>query len=294
MVLVSHRVSEIEDLHVMTHVLQVGGDNRISACGPKDQVLTESILSSLDHKPQAAKLVKRDALLKQCLNWKKGSPPSDDTLVRMKNVRISFGENVLVDNLDWEIRRGEHWAIQGPNGCGKTQLLGLISGENTQVYKNEVLVFGKSRNTMSLEQVREHLGLVSAKLQAQFQRTHQSALKAICTAFHGVVGGYCPPCTSEQVAHARKWAELLEIDDLLDKNFPALSQGQQRLVLCARAFVCGPAPLLLLDEPFHGLDSRKRALLLTILSEVAKESTVVMVTHHGDEVAPFVVKTLKL
>ena len=71
----------------------------------------------------------------------------------MTNVHVAYGELVVLDGLNWTVRRGENWAVVGPNGSGKSTLLSLITGDNLQVYANEVYLFGKKTGRGG-----EHLG----------------------------------------------------------------------------------------------------------------------------------------
>ena len=66
-----------------------------------------------------------------------------DFAVRLIDVHIQYGEKIVLDKLNWEIRRGECWSLSGPNGAGKSTLLSLITGDNPQAYANEIYLFDR-------------------------------------------------------------------------------------------------------------------------------------------------------
>jgi molybdate transport system ATP-binding protein len=223
-------------------------------------------------------------------------------VLEMRGVRVRFEDgSELLGGLDWAVRRGQHYCVRGHNGVGKSLLLGLITGDTPQAFNNDVRLFGRERAALSLDAVRQHLGEVSARLQHAFARgSHYPALDMICTGYHRVQGsGPCPPCTPEQRARAEAWAAVLGLPArLLQVPFTALSQGQQRAALCARALLTGKQgalpTLLLLDEPFHGLDAGRRAALLHVLERIQGRTTIIIVSHFSDDIPNFVQRTLEL
>jgi molybdate transport system ATP-binding protein len=100
---------------------------------------------------------------------------------------------------------------------------------------------------------------VNDALQAHFQR-RMSGFEVVCSGFHDSVGLY-RVCTQDQRRAARDWIERLALTDLAERPFPALSFGQQRMLLVARAMVKSPR-LLILDEPCNGLIRANRQRLL--------------------------------
>lgn len=87
-------------------------------------------------------------------------------LVKLVNGKVAYSDRLIFENLNWEINRGEHWAVLGPNGCGKSTLLNLISGDHPQCYANNLTVFGIKRGSgESIWDIKQHIGLISAALQ---------------------------------------------------------------------------------------------------------------------------------
>ncbi|MCE9958737.1 ATP-binding cassette domain-containing protein, partial [Aeromonas rivipollensis] len=141
---------------------------------------------------------------------------------------------------------------------GKSTLLALITGDHPQGYSNDLRLFGVRRGSgESIWEIKRHIGLVSPALHLDY-RVHCSVQTVILSGFYDSIGLYTRP-GDRQLALANQWLALLGLKDqgALPLPFHALSFGQQRLVLIARALVKHP-PLLILDEPLQGLDPLNR------------------------------------
>src|SRR5439155_10864494 len=159
----------------------------------------------------------------------------------------------VLHDVSWTVRTGERWAVLGPNGSGKSTLLSLICADHPQAYSNEIWLFGRKRGSgESIWEIKRHIGLVSPELHLYFSEP-LSAAETAATGFFDVVT--YRPTTPEQDQRVRSLFEQFEIASLADRPFASLSTGEQRLVLLLRALVKDP-PLLVLDEPFQGLDER--------------------------------------
>lgn len=225
--------------------------------------------------PAAAKNQQRSSL---DISFDKKQP-----LVRMRKVRVAYGDNVVFSNLDWTIEAGQHWQVTGPNGSGKTCLLNLITGDHPQCYVNDIFVFGMQRgNGESIWQIKQHLGYVSSALQWEYRVT-VSVRNAIISGFYDSIGIY-QQYSDEQKSIADQWLALLHMSSRADEPFNQLSFGDQRLVLIARAMVKHPS-LLILDEPCLGLDDLNRQLVLALIEKICegKETTVLYVNHRSED-----------
>src|SRR5262249_11270896 len=137
------------------------------------------------------------------------------------------------------------------NGAGKSTLLSLVCGDHPQAYGNRVRLFGRQRGTgESIWEVKANVGLVSPELHLYFTAP-LTAARTAATGFFDVLTDR--PTTADQTATAGRLCAEFGIPQLADRPFASLSTGQQRLVLLVRALVKRP-PLLVLDEPFQGLD----------------------------------------
>ena len=207
-------------------------------------------------------------------------PPA---VIRMRKVTIRYGERVILNELDWTVRQGEHWALTGANGSGKSTLLSLVNADNPQAYAHDIELFGRPRGSgESIWDIKRQIGYVSPELHRAF-RVDAPALDIVTSGYFDTEGLYRHP-SDEQRAGARKWMEEFRIGELADQPFLRLSSGQQRLCLVARAFVKDP-PLYILDEPLQGLDEDHRHYVKGLLDRFcgAPGKTLVMVTHYPEE-----------
>jgi len=204
-------------------------------------------------------------------------------LVSMKDVNVEYRHSKILKNLDWTVRRGENWIIFGPNGCGKTSLLGLITGDNLQSYSNKILLFGKRKGSgESVWEIKQKISVVSSEFQINYRKAI-SVIDVVRSGFFDSIGLY-RHCSDMQNETVEKWMELLCIGEKKDRMFSQLSMGEQRMVLLARAMVKAPV-LMILDEPCQGLDTVNRKRILELIDIIgSKTSTgILYVTHHPGE-----------
>lgn len=205
------------------------------------------------------------------------SPSPAEPVIEMRSVTVRHGGRAILDGIDWTVRRGERWAVLGPNGAGKTTLLALLCGDHPQAFSNDVKLFGARRGTgETIWDVKRKVGFVSPEFHLYF-REPLTAFEAAATAF-GDSLLYRPPTPDQAAAIRRVFADF-GCDDLHDRKFARLSVGQQRLVLLVRAVVKQP-PLLILDEPFQGLDAATADRIRCWLDATLRpDQTLVFVTH---------------
>lgn len=212
------------------------------------------------------------------------SPELSDPIIDLQQINVSYGDRTILHKLSWQINRGEHWHIAGPNGCGKTTLLHLITGDHPQCYSNHVTLFGKRRGSgESIWDIKQKMGIVSPALHMSY-RVAGTPLTVILSGFYDSIGLYQQP-GDQELALARQWLKLLGMEKLEQTSFLQLSYGQQRLLLIARAMVKHP-PLLILDEPLQGLDSLNRHLVLQYIDRLVahSKSQLLYVSHHAEDV----------
>ncbi|WOD43503.1 ATP-binding cassette domain-containing protein [Hwangdonia lutea] len=205
------------------------------------------------------------------------------TLVKFKDVTVSYGERTIVKNINWEIKPSEFWQLTGPNGSGKSTLLSLISGDNPKAYNQDITLFGiKKGSGESVWDIKRKIGYFSSEYLRGFERL-QPIEKMIISGFYDSIGLYKIP-NERQIALAHQWLKVLNMFHLKNKSFLSLSVGHQRLVLIARAMVKHP-PLLILDEPTNGLDDTDAALFCKLVNKIASESNtaILYVSHRKEE-----------
>jgi molybdate transport system ATP-binding protein len=207
----------------------------------------------------------------------------DQPLVYLRDVTIKYGDQIIIDKLNWIIQANQHWQLSGPNGSGKTALLSLITGDHPQCYVNDIFVFGFMRGSgESIWQIKQFIGYVSTALQWEY-RVGTSLRNVIVSGFYDSIGLYSK-FTKKQGQIADQWLELLGMSDRADQPFNKMSYGDRRLLLIARAMVKHP-PLLILDEPCLGLDDMNRQLVLALIEKICadSETAVLYVNHHAED-----------
>jgi len=203
--------------------------------------------------------------------------------VRMEKVTVVHGGREIISNLDWVVEQGENWKISGPNGCGKSTLVNLVTGDHPQCYSNEVTVMGMKRGSgESIWDVKSYVGIVSPSLHQQ-HRVGTTALGVVASGFFDSVGIY-QEVPRELLKAAECWLDLVGMTAWKDQIFRSLSYGQQRLLLVARALVKQP-PLLILDEPCQGLDGMNRALVLEVIDRIVERglTQILYITHEPED-----------
>lgn len=212
--------------------------------------------------------------------------PESDVLIDMHDVNVGWGDHKVLRNLNWRLNRGEHWLIRGPNGSGKTTLLELITGDNMQVFSNDIKIFGARRGSgETIWDIKHRLGIVSYRLHVEYRMLGGTKLRdVIMSGFHDSIGLYERASEVEADA-ADKWLELAGFKGRGDEMFGNLSYGEQRAVLILRGAVKCP-PVMILDEPCHGLDEQMRQKILDLLDIIAESGTTTFlhVTHEPSEV----------
>lgn len=238
-------------------------------------------------------------------------PSSSLPLVRLDRVSVAFGANLVLSNLSLQIRAGEHLVLLGPNGAGKSTLLRLLQGELRPALfqssaKAEAVqaalpfrdpgkiywAFDGHAESSALA-AREHVRLVSSAQQSNYVRrgwniTGEEILLSGLDNAAMIYG----EMSSAHYALAAELAEAARCTELLSMHAPAMSQGQLRLMLILRALMSWPR-LLLLDEPFDGLDLAARDSVMEAIALAAKRgSTLIVSAHREEDVPQFIQKAL--
>jgi molybdate transport system ATP-binding protein len=215
-----------------------------------------------------------------------------EPVVDLRHVTVAHGGRTILHDVTWTVRAGERWAVLGPNGSGKTTLLSLLCGDHPQAYANDVRLFGRRRGSgESIWDVKRNVGLVSPELHLYFTQP-LTAFRAAATGFADVLTDR--PTTPQQDATIRELFGQFGIAPLADRPFARLSTGEQRLVLLVRALVKQP-PLVILDEPFQGLDARATETARDWLDRhLSPEQTLLFVSHHPGEIPRTATRLLRL
>jgi len=224
-------------------------------------------------------------------NLTEAASSGEAEFLELRQVNVARGERVVLHDVNLTIRAGEHVAILGPNGCGKST---LILAMTCQIYPivqpgMRVRIFGRER--WDLTELRRHFGVVaSAPLGGELpgERT------AVTTGLDAVIAGFFSASTlwpnlhvtDEMRERAVEALERIEALHLGQQLVGQMSAGEKRRILIARALVHRPRQLLL-DEPSNALDLAAQRELRETLRRLAGEGTgVVLVTHHLGDILP--------
>ena len=215
-------------------------------------------------------------------------------VVKMNNVKIQYGDRVILKDLNWTVRNGERWALSGQNGAGKSTLLSLVCADNPQSYACDITLFDKKRGSgESIWDIKKHIGYVSPEMHRAYNRD-MPAIRIVASGLKDSVGLYVKPSPGDYEV-CRMWMRFFGIEDLAERTFLKLSSGEQRMVLLARAFVKDPE-LLILDEPLHGLDAERGEMVKAIIDAFCqrKNKTLIMVTHYKENLPKCITDSLYL
>jgi molybdate transport system ATP-binding protein len=274
----SHRVAEIP--RDVTHVARLERGRLVEA-GPASTVRRGRARADDTPRGDDASPRSQPALRRQ-------TPP----LLRLRDVSVYRDYRTVVQRLDWTIARGEHWLVAGENGSGKSTLIALLYGDLQPAEGGVVERAGMPRGR-AIERWKSRLGLVSPELQATYAATRCTLLDLIVSGLHSSIG-LNRPATRREVQRATRVASTLDLTPLLARGTRELSYGQLRMGLFARALIAR-RELLLLDEPFDGLDTAWRTMIEQRIAAAVRDGTqLVIATHHPDDAPPFVTRTLDL
>lgn len=204
------------------------------------------------------------------------------SLIKLKNVNVSYGQRPILKNIYWEIKPNEFWQLIGPNGSGKSTILTLISGDNPKGFLQDMTLFGMKKGSgETVWDIKRHIGFFSSEMLIGFKRS-DTIENMIISGFSDSIGLYNDP-TDIQIDIAQKWLHVLNMFQLKDEYFNSLSNGHKRLVLIARAMVKHP-PLLILDEPTNGLDDNDSEILAKLINKISEETnTAIIYVSHRKE-----------
>ncbi|MFT4114633.1 MAG: ABC transporter ATP-binding protein [Silvibacterium sp.] len=206
--------------------------------------------------------------------------------LEMQHVNVARGENVVLHDVSLTIHEGEHVAILGPNGCGKSTLIKTITRECYPIAAPDSKVELLGRVRWDVSQMRKHLGVVEAHLPGERTLT-TPGLEAVVAGFFSA-SSLWPNLTvlPEMWTKAEEALDRMGAGYLRDKLVGEMSAGQQRRIMIARALVHDPGTLLL-DEPSNALDISAQRELREALRLVVQQGTgVIMVTHHLADILP--------
>ena len=205
-----------------------------------------------------------------------------EPVLRLDAVTFRRSGKEILHGIDLEVASGEHWALLGANGAGKSTILGFC-GAQTHPTSGTVDVLGHRLGGVALQELRQHIGHVNPRHAIESAMT---VTDVVLTGFTGTIEQMMRwEATAAQRERAAELVTLVGLGDKLGAVWPTMSQGERGRALIARALVADPA-LLLLDEPTTGLDVAAREQLLETIDDLCRteqELASILVTHHLEE-----------
>ena len=209
-----------------------------------------------------------------------------EALIEFERISVMRGKAVALQGVSLKIGIGEHVAILGPNGCGKSTLIKTITRECYPLLDegSSVRILGKE--CWNVFELRTLLGIVSNDLMAACTREF-SGRDIVLSGFFSSIGIWPHhEIVSSMYEDAERAMAMLEISHLADRSMDEMSSGEARRLLIARALVHHPRALIL-DEPSVALDLSAQHELRVILRKLAQSGiAIVMVTHHVSDMIP--------
>ncbi|MGX6423479.1 ABC transporter ATP-binding protein [Streptococcus infantarius] len=201
----------------------------------------------------------------------------------LTNVSLERQNKKLLNNVTWQVNKGEHWAILGLNGSGKTSLLKLITAEYW-TSQGSVEVLGNKFGGTDISNTRTKIGIVGSFI-AERLSPHMLAEKIVLTGKYKSSILYTE-YGEKELEEARRMLISIGGEHLLGRIYASLSQGEKQLLLIARSLMESPE-ILILDEATSGLDLFAREKLLRQIEQITnlpKAPTILYVTHHAEEI----------
>jgi iron complex transport system ATP-binding protein len=209
-----------------------------------------------------------------------------DALIEFEHVTVMRGGTTVLHDLSLRIGVGEHIALLGPNGCGKSTLIKTITRECYPLIADGAFVRILGEERWEVDKLRTLLGIVSADLMMTCTRS-VSGRDIVLSGFFSSIGIWPhQEVTAEMHERAERALHVMEVSHLADRYTDEMSSGEARRVLLARALVHDPRALIL-DEPSTALDLHAQHELRQMFRKLARKGIgIVMVTHHLSDLIP--------
>jgi iron complex transport system ATP-binding protein len=220
--------------------------------------------------------------------------PVHEVFFELQKVNVWRGEKCVLRDFSLTLRRGESVAILGPNGSGKSTLVQLLTGDLAAEFSHDRVCRLFGEELWSLEDLRHKIGFVSPE-QARHFDDNESTINVVISALRGANGRTREMRFSRQEKEAAQAAmEMTGVSSLAQREIGSLSSGEKRRLLIARALVHQP-DVLVMDEPTTALDfAGSQQLMQALRQAMANGCTVILVTHHPEEIAPEIERVILL
>jgi iron complex transport system ATP-binding protein len=206
-------------------------------------------------------------------------------IITLDNITVNRSGTPILEHVSFTAGPGEHWALLGPNGSGKTTILNIITGY-IWPSKGTVTVLGDRYGRVDLREKRRQIGLVSSSLYERLPM-NETFLDVVLSGRFASLGTYDESDAGDR-GRAGEIAAFLGREHISDRPWRVLSFGERQSALIGRALMAAPS-ILILDEPFEGLDLPTREHLIDRIDTLMADPggpTVLFVTHRIEELPP--------
>jgi len=214
-------------------------------------------------------------------------------VLEILNLRVQRGGVTILDGVNWRVEHGQHWAILGANGSGKTSLLSALTGYLMPT-AGDILLLEKKYGRSDWRELRKKIGIVSSSVR-QMMSDDEPALETVASGKFAMIDFWGRLSRADK-SRAQKILRQIECLHLAERPWRVLSQGEWQRVLIGRALMASPR-VLILDEPCAGLDPAAREHFLQFIQRLGMRRnapTLVLVTHHVEEIMPVFSRALIL
>ncbi|MGT2742933.1 ABC transporter ATP-binding protein [Streptococcus plurextorum] len=214
-------------------------------------------------------------------------------VISLQEVDYLCQGKLILENINWQVEKGETWALLGLNGSGKTSLLKLIMAEHW-ASKGQINILGKTFGQEDMTAIRTKIGIVGTFISERLPKNMKAEQIVLTGKYKSSIlyKAYGEP----ELNQARQMLISLGGEHLLGRIYASLSQGEKQLILIARSLMENP-DIIILDEATSGLDLFAREKLLAQIEQISKlphAPTVIHVTHHSEEITKQVSHVLLL
>jgi len=222
------------------------------------------------------------------------SPAAAPALLDFHHISVMRGEKTVLHDISLRIQAGEHVAILGPNGCGKSTLIKTITRDCYPLARAESSLTLFGQHSWNVFDLRKLLGVVSNDLMSTCTRDI-TGMEVVLSGFFSSIGIQTyHHVTPAMLRKAQEVLDLLEVPHLADRFMTEMSSGEGRRILIARAMVHNPLTLLL-DEPSNSLDVSATLELRALMRKLAQSGVgIIVVTHHLPDIIPEIDRAILL
>jgi molybdate transport system ATP-binding protein len=212
-------------------------------------------------------------------------------LLRIRGADLYVDYRAVLRDVNWDLHGGEHWAVFGANGTGKSSFLKLLYGDLSPALGGSVERAGFPRGT-PINSWKRRVGYISPELQTEYA-VNVTVSDLVASGRHASIGLSDAQAPADQKS-ARRWLRYFALLSVAKRRPRELSYGQLRRALFARA-LAGDARILLLDEPLTGLDPLQRGAMKRLLEGLMKRGvTLIVAVHHPEDLPRGITHVLRL